>query len=64
MMDSHQQCIDAKEHICQMPNGKECVEDGCAEAAGTWWGPLWCPEHDKERLDRISLEFDTMLEHP
>ena len=26
----------------------------CNEPAGTLWGPYWCPEHDKERLDRIS----------
>jgi hypothetical protein len=51
---SHQQCIDAGEHVCQMPSGRTCIEDGCEKAAGTRWGPLWCAEHDQERMDRIS----------
>lgn len=29
-----------------------CVERGCAEPAGTLWGPLWCPDHDRQVPDR------------
>ena len=33
---------------------KKCVEKGCREPAGTPWGPLWCADHDDERINRIS----------
>ena len=60
--ESHPKCNPV--HVCQRPSGRICVEHGCPEAAGTLWGPYWCPDHDKERLDRItasleSLEFQT-----
>ena len=55
---SHDQC--ANGHICQQPSNRICVEVGCDEQAGTIWGPLWCPDHDKERLDRISASFDAI----
>lgn len=61
MAEAHKKCVDAGEHICQEPSGYVCVEDGCDRAAGTWWGPYWCPEHDKERIDRISRQFDDIL---
>lgn len=59
-IESHQQCVDAGEHVCQRPSGRVCIEDGCGSAAGTWWGPLWCPEHDKERLDRVSGQLEAL----
>jgi hypothetical protein len=55
--EAHQKCVDAGEHICQVPSGRTCIERGCDAKAGTHWGPYWCPEHDKERLDRISASF-------
>ena len=48
-------------HVCQEPSGQPCVEDGCDKPAGTWWGPLWCPDHDVERLDRISRNLKSMV---
>lgn len=54
---SHQCCVDAGKHVCQKPSGGACIEDGCDRPAGTLWGPLWCPEHDQERLDRISSQM-------
>ena len=54
---SHKLCAEAGKHICQRPSGQSCVEPGCDRPAGTWWGPLWCPEHDEERLDRISRQL-------
>ena len=48
---SHPNCTDG--HVCQKPSGRACIERGCDEPAGTLWGPMWCPEHDKERLERI-----------
>lgn len=53
---SHPQCWTGTEyaHKCHEPSGRECIEEGCAAAAGTWWGPYWCPAHDVARLDGIS----------
>ena len=53
---SHPNCTDG--HQCQQPSGRTCVEAECDKPAGTLWGPMWCPEHDKARLDRISESFD------
>ena len=38
---------------------RHCYE-GCPEPAGTLWGPYWCPEHDRERIDRISQQLDEL----
>jgi hypothetical protein len=57
---SHPNCHGPQGHVCQVPSGRACIEQGCAEAAGTKWGPLWCPEHDQERLDRISASLDSI----
>ena len=40
-------------------SGKQCVERGCNKPAGTLWGPLWCPEHDRQRLTRIGSFFES-----
>ena len=53
---AHPNCTEG--HVCQRPSGRECVENDCREPAGTLWGPLWCPEHDRERLDRIGASLD------
>lgn len=45
-------------HQCQQPSGRTCIEGGCDQPAGTVWGPMWCPEHDADRLDRISASFE------
>jgi len=55
--ESHPQCLAAGEHICQVSSGRECVEQECVAPAGTLWGPMWCPPHDKDRLDRITASF-------
>jgi len=34
--------------------GKRCVEKGCKKPAGTWWSPLWCFDHNVERMKRVS----------
>lgn len=59
MSGSHPKCIDG--HICQKPSGRVCIEPGCNQTAGTLWGPLWCPEHDKERLDRIDASLAEIM---
>jgi hypothetical protein len=56
---SHASCTNG--HTCQVPSGRTCIEDGCNEPAGTKWGPLWCPDHDKERLDRITASLESIL---
>lgn len=48
-------------HICQQPSGRTCTEQACMNPAGTYWGPYWCPEHDKERLDRISASLEAIV---
>lgn len=55
--EAHAYCVQNGAHICQKPSGRTCIEQGCEQAAGTLWGPLWCPEHDKERLDRVLAGF-------
>lgn len=55
---SHSQCVRPDGHVCQKPSGHACIEHGCESPAGTLWGPNWCPEHDAERLDRISAGMD------
>lgn len=57
---SHRQCVEAGHHVCQRPSGRACVEQGCSEPAGTRWGPLWCPQHDQERLDRITASLENI----
>lgn len=57
MSEAHQLCVQAREHVCHEPSGRTCIEVGCKEPAGTWWGPLWCPVHDKQRLDGISASL-------
>lgn len=54
-MNAHPNCTEG--HVCQQPNGKPCIEPDCNEPAGTLWGPLWCPDHDRERIDRISAQL-------
>lgn len=58
---SHPKCWtgDGYAHeVCRKPSGRPCVEPGCDDDAGTLWGPLWCPTHDVERLDRVSKGFE------
>lgn len=54
---SHPGCSEATGHVCHQPSGLRCVEPGCEQPAGTRWGPHWCPDHDAERLDRISASL-------
>ena len=53
---AHPQCREAGGHVCHQPSGRTCIED-CDQPAGTWWGPHWCPDHDVERIDRISASL-------
>lgn len=36
---------------------RPCRAEGCEEPAGTPWGPLWCADHDDERVNRIARQF-------
>lgn len=58
---SHPKCQTAAGHVCAEPSGRVCIEAGCDKAAGTLWGPLWCPDHDAERLDRISASLEALF---
>lgn len=54
--DPHHDGNSAKYHT-----GKPCIVKGCAEPAGTWWGPSWCMRHNHERLERISANLTDMV---
>jgi len=58
---SHPNCTRPGAHVCHRPSGRVCIERGCGEPAGTLWGPLWCPEHDAERLDHVSRQMEALL---
>jgi Zn finger protein HypA/HybF involved in hydrogenase expression len=54
---SHPKCTNG--HVCQVPSGRKCVDCG-QPAAGTKWGPYWCPDCDKKRLDRITASLEAI----
>jgi hypothetical protein len=58
---SHPKCHTERGHVCQKPSGRKCYERGCDEPAGTGWGPMWCPKHDEERLDRITASLKSIV---
>lgn len=60
-MIAHPYCVGG--HVCQEPSGLVCIESGCGKPAGTFWGPYWCPEHDKQRLERVTAQFHEIREH-
>ena len=39
---------------------KPCIEKDCERPAGTLWSPLWCMEHNIERMKRINKGFNTI----
>ena len=57
---AHPNCHGPAGHVCAKASGRKCYERECGEPAGTPWGPLWCPAHDEERLDRISASLDAI----
>lgn len=56
---AHPNCTES--HVCQQPSGRTCIESGCDLPAGTLWGPLWCPDHDRERLERVTRQMESLL---
>jgi hypothetical protein len=58
-MTAHPNCTAG--HLCQQPSGRLCIEAGCDQPAGTLWGPYWCPDHDKARLDRINPQMEALM---
>jgi hypothetical protein len=51
-----------KGNSAEYHSGKPCYTNGCTEAAGTKWSPLWCFKHNVERMDRISANLEDMVE--
>ena len=41
--------------------GKECIERGCHNPAGTAWSPYWCVECNIARIDGINAGWDEVL---
>lgn len=58
---THPHCNPDDGHVCQEPSGLTCATEGCDRPAGTGWGPYWCPDHDAERIDRISRQFADIM---
>lgn len=42
----------------QYHTGKSCVVVGCDSPAGTAWSPLWCFEHNVQRMRRITTSLE------
>lgn len=61
---AHPTCTPEVGHQCAQPSGRGCVEPGCGRAAGTWWGPNWCPDHDAERIDNVSAGLVALSGQP
>lgn len=59
-MPAHPNCQGPDGHVCQVPSNKPCYEKDCTEPAGTLWGPHWCPDHDQERIERITAQMKDM----
>lgn len=38
--------------------GKECIELGCENPAGTAWSPHWCWQCNAKRLERVSAGLE------
>lgn len=57
---SHPGCSPEGGHTCAEPSGRTCTETGCDQPAGTRWGPYWCPDHDAQRLDRITTQMSAL----
>ena len=47
-------------HTCHQLSGRTCLD--CDQPAGTPWGPLWCPDCDVKRLERIGASLDALFE--
>jgi len=41
--------------------GKPCIVEGCTEEAGTAWSPHWCPQHNIERMSRITRQLRAIV---
>ncbi len=54
------QSMSADERRAYANQNTQCIERGCNEPAGTPWGPLWCAEHDAQRLARISASLESI----
>lgn len=51
------EALSADERRAYADPSKRCIERGCDEPAGTPWGPLWCADHDDERIERVSRQL-------
>lgn len=41
--------------------GKDCIERGCRNPAGTQWSPLWCFSCNGIRMRRISQQLESLV---
>jgi len=42
--------------------GKECIENGCKNPAGTAWSPFWCVDCNIKRIDRVTEQLGEISE--
>lgn len=43
--------------------GKQCIEENCNNPAGTAWSPIWCFEHNVERIRRITKQLKIIIKN-
>lgn len=63
MGQSHPKCARTPEgivHDREVLGGRLCVGSGCDRPPASSCGPLWCPDHDVERLGRITGQFEDL----
>ena len=48
--------LDNKGYAKKYRTGKLCIE-GCGREAGSLWSPRWCPECNRERMERIDRQL-------
>lgn len=58
----HYARLDHPGNSAEYHTGKQCIEAGCKEPAGTWWSHLWCVRCNIKRMDAISRNLADMCE--
>ena len=58
-LTGHPPCERRGHQDCAEPSGRSCIE-GCGRAAGTHWGPYYCPDCDSVRMDRITKQLEAL----
>jgi hypothetical protein len=41
--------------------GLTCIEKGCKNPAGTYWGRYWCFECNVKRIEKLHNDFNSLV---